>query len=124
VRGLPASVTVSGAGGTAFVVTLSNTSSVMVAPFDPASVIRRFPFAFGLPVLALALALSLWRATANKHPLEHVAVPVGLVLCLATCVLIGASRGGSAPRTNATLTIRGTSTGVSRSLPVDITVSH
>ena len=87
--------------------------------------IRSFPVTFGVLALTLilALALSLRRGMGNKQ-LLRLAVPVGLVVCLATCILVGACGGASAPPSNATLTITGTSNGVSRTLPVNITVNH
>lgn len=58
----PPSVAVSGASGTALVVSVSHTSSVLVVPFGEAPGIRTFPIVLGLLALTLILAQSLWRA--------------------------------------------------------------
>jgi hypothetical protein len=91
----PASVTVSAASGTAFVVSLSNTSSAVVLPFAEAPGIRSSPEAFGLLVLTLMLMLSLWGGMEKKQVLPHIAFRMGLVLCMATCILVCACGGGA-----------------------------
>jgi hypothetical protein len=49
---------------------------------------------------------------------------VGLAIFMATSLLVSGCGGGMAPPTNATLTITGTSGGLSRTLPLSLTVNH
>lgn len=81
-------------------------------PFAEAPGIRTFPDCARPPGAYLNTGAIAVEGTANKH----LPRPVGLILCLATCALVGVCGGGSAPPTNAN--------GVSRTLPVDITVNH
>jgi Beta-propeller repeat len=123
----PASAAVSGSTGAAFVVSVSNTSSVMLTPFERVPGIPRFPAAvfsaMGLLLLLLAWWLVRQSGLAGKR-LVRVAAPVALAACAATWLLVSGCGAGSAPPTNATLTITGTSSGVTRTLPVSITVNH
>ena len=86
--------------------------------------IGRFPVVFGVLALTLLLALIPSTGPGNKQLLQRIAFAAGLGLCLATCILVSSCGVGSTPPTNATLTITGTSAGVSRTLPVSITVNH
>ena len=121
----PASVGVSGSTGTAFVVSVSNTSRVMILPFGKAPGIPRFPAVFSaMALLLLLLAWLVRRSGLASKRLVRVAAPVALAVCSATWLLVSGCGGGSAPPTNATLTITGTSSGVTRTEPVSITVNH
>jgi hypothetical protein len=122
----PASVAVSGSNGAAFVVSLSNTSSVMILPFGKAPGIPRFLAVFS--VVALLLVLLAWwlvrQSSLASNRLVRVGAPVALAVSAATWLLVSGCGGGPAPPTNATLTITGTSNGVTRTEPVSITVNH
>jgi hypothetical protein len=122
----PASVALSGSTGTAFVVSLSNTSRVMILPFGKMPDIPRFPAVFS--AMALLFWLLAWwlvrRSGLASKRLVRVAAPVTLGVCAATWLLVSGCGGGSAPPTNATLTIAGASNGVTRTGPVTITVNH
>jgi hypothetical protein len=117
----PASVSVDGTAS-AFVVSLSNTSSSQVIPFVrlPGS-----PVMFGaLLIYLLAPMLIANRRLASKR-LVRAAVPVNLLLVfVGTCLSMSGCGGGSAPPTTTTLTITGTSSSVSRTLPINLTVNH
>lgn len=122
----PASVAVSGSTGAAFVVSVSNTSSVMILPFGKVPGTPRIPAVFSAMALLLSL-LACWlvrRSGLASSRLVQVAAPLALVVCAATWLLASGCGGGSAPPTNATLTITGTSSGVTRTEPVTITVNH
>jgi hypothetical protein len=117
----PASISVNGTAS-AFVVSLSNTSSSQVIPFV------RLP---GLPVVLGALVLLyllapmlIARRLASKH-LVRAAVPMNLLLLfIGTWLIMSGCGGGSTPPTMTTMTITGASSGVSRTLPVNLTVNH
>jgi Beta-propeller repeat/Abnormal spindle-like microcephaly-assoc'd, ASPM-SPD-2-Hydin len=117
----PASISVNGAAS-AFVVSLSNTSSSQVLPFVrlPGS-----PVMFGaLALLYLLAPMLIARRLASKH-LVRAAVPMNLLLLfIGTWLIMSGCGGGSAPPTNTTLTITGTSSSVSRTLPINLTVNH
>ncbi|HKF06061.1 MAG TPA: SBBP repeat-containing protein [Candidatus Sulfotelmatobacter sp.] len=119
----PASVAVNGATGSAFVVSLSNTSSAQVIPFVRP---HGSPVEFGALMLPYLLAplLIARRRLASKR-LGLATAPVCLLLVFtATLLIMTGCGGGSAPPTNTTLTITGTSSGVSRTLPINLTVNH
>ena len=119
----PASVTVNGATGSTFVVSLSNTSSVQVIPFVR---LTGSPIAFGAVVLLYLLAsmLTARRRLASQRLVRR-AAPISLLLVFtATWLIMSGCGGGAAPPTNATLTITGTSNSVSRTLPLSLTVNH
>jgi len=115
----PATVAVNGTSSSAFVVSVSNTSSALGIPFVRVPGIPGFPVAFGALVLLCLLAPFL---VARKR-IVRVAALVGLAVFVASLALSGCG-GGAAPPTNATLTITGTSSGVTRTLPVNITINH
>jgi hypothetical protein len=118
----PASISVNGTAS-AFVVSLSNTSSVRVIPFVRLPV---SPVEFGALVLPYLLASTLIvrKRIASKR-LGRAPAPVRLLLVfIATWLIMSGCGGGSAPPTNTTLTITGTSNGVSRTLPINLTVNH
>jgi hypothetical protein len=118
----PASISVNGAAS-AFVVSLSNTSSSQVIPFVrlPGS-----PVMFGALVLLYLLApMMIARRRLVSKRLVRSAVPVNLLLVfIGTWLIMSGCGGGSAPPTNTTLTITGTSSSVSRTLPISLTVNH
>ncbi len=122
----PASVAVSGSSGAAFVVSLSNTSSVMTLPFGKVPGIPRFPAVFG--VVGLLLSLLAWclvrQGGLAGRRLVRVAASAALAVCAAAWLLVSGCGGGPAPPTNATLTVAGTSYRVTRTQPVSITVNH
>ena len=119
----PASVTVIGATGSAFVVSLSNTSRAHVIPNVR---LPEFPMKFvalWLPYLLASLLIARRRRASKRA--GRATAPVGLLLVFTATWLIMTGCGGSAaPPTNTTLTITGTSSGVSRTLPVSLTVNH
>ena len=117
----PASISVNGTAS-AFVVSLSNTSSSQVIPIVrlPGS-----PVLFGPLVLLYLLApmLIAMRRLASKRLVR--AVPASLLMVfIGTWLIMSGCGGGSAPPTTTTLTITGTSSSVSRTLPVNLTVNH
>ena len=121
----PASVAVSGATASAFVVSLANTSNVHVIPFVHVPGIPRFPVVFGALVLLYLLAsMLIARSGLASKRLVRVAAPVSLAVFTAIWLVISGCGGGAAPPTNTTLTITGTSSGVTRTLPVNVTVNH
>jgi len=118
----PASITVNGAAS-AFVVSLSNTSSSQVIPFVR---LPRSPFEFGA-LLLLYLSASMLiarRRLASKRLVQAAASMSLLLMFTATFFIMSGCGGGAAPPTKATLTITGTSSGVSRTLPLSLTVNH
>ena len=121
----PASVAVSGATASAFVVSLANTSNVQVIPFVYLPGIPGFPVVFGALVLLYLLAsMLIARSGLASKRLVRVAAPVSLAVFTAIWLVISGCGGGAAPPTNATLTITGTSSGLTRTLPVNVTVNH
>jgi hypothetical protein len=119
----PASIMVNGATGSAFVVSLSNTSSAQVIPFVR---LPGFPVEFGalgLPYMLVSLLIARRRLASKR--LGRATTPVSLLLVFtATCLIMSGCGGSATPPTNATLTITGTSSGVSRTLPVSLTINH
>jgi hypothetical protein len=79
-------------------------------------------------VVALLLVLLAWwlvrQSSLASNRLVRVGAPVALAVSAATWLLVSGCGGGPAPPTNATLTITGTSNGVTRTEPVSITVNH
>jgi len=121
----PATVAVNGTSGSAFVVSVSNTSHVWVIPLIHVPGIPGFPVAFGaLALLCLFASLLIARSGLASKLIVRVAAPVGLAVFAATWLAISGCGGRPAPPTNATLTITGTSSSVTRTLPVNITVNH
>jgi hypothetical protein len=121
----PASVAVSGATASAFVVSLANTSNVQVIPFVYLPGIPGFPVVFGALVLLYLLAsMLIARSGLASKRLVRVAAPVSLAVFTAIWLVISGCGGGAAPPTNATVTITGTSSGLTRTLPVNVTVNH
>ena len=121
----PTTVTVNGATASAFVVSLSNTSSVRVIPFVHVPGIPGFPVVFGgLVLLYLLASMLIARSGLASKRLVRMAVSVSLAVFTAIWLVISGCGGGAAPPTNATLTIAGTSSSVTRTLPVNVTVNH
>jgi hypothetical protein len=121
----PASVTVNGSTGSAFMVTVSNTSSAVLIPFGFGPSAPRVTVAIAAlaPLFLLASTLILPTNLSQKRP-ARVVTTVGLAIFLATWLLVSGCGGGAAPPTNATLTITGTSGGLNRTLPLSLTVNH
>src|SRR5215469_4781331 len=93
----PASVTVNGATGSTFVVSLSNTSSVQVTPFVR---LTGSPIAFGAVVLLYLLAsmLTARRRLASQRLVRR-AAPISLLLVFtATWLIMSGCGGGAAPQ--------------------------
>jgi hypothetical protein len=117
----PASVSVNGTAS-AFVVSLSNTASSQVIPFvrPPGS-----PVVFGALLLYLLAPMLIAKRRLASKRLVRVAVPVNLLLVfIGTWLIMSGCGGGSAPPTTTTLTITGTSSSVSRTLPINLTINH
>jgi hypothetical protein len=118
-----ASVPLNGSSSYAFVVTVSNTSNVMVMP------LIQMPYTPAAPMVSTTLALFLILAaililrsdSASNHR-RRVLAPALVVLLLG--VLYASACGGGRPPTNATLTVTGASGGVSRTLSLNLTVNH
>jgi hypothetical protein len=117
----PASISLNGTAS-AFLVSLSNTSSSQVIPFVrlPGS-----PVMFGALLLYLLAPMLISRRKLASKGLVRAAVPVNLLLVfIGTWLIMSGCGGGSAPPTTTTLTITGTSSSVSRTLPINLTVNH
>jgi len=98
---------------------------VWVIPLIHVPGIPGFPVAFGaLALLCLFASLLIARSGLASKLIVRVAAPVGLAVFAATWLAISGCGGRPAPPTNATLTITGTSSSVTRTLPVNITVNH
>jgi hypothetical protein len=121
----PASLTVSGSTGSAFMVTVSNTSRAVLFPFVHGPGASRFPAAVAalVPLFLLASIFTLRINLSHRRPVRVVAT-VGLVIFMGTWLLANGCGGGPAPPTNATLTIAGTSGGLSRTVQLTLTVNH
>jgi hypothetical protein len=123
----PASVSANGPSGNGFVVTVSNTATAMVMPS------LRMPREPAWPAasVVLALLLILAAAAAQRSGLAgnhrcRVLAP-GLAVLLLGLVYANGCGGGSPPvqpPTNATLTITGVSSSVSRTVSLGLTVNH
>jgi len=119
----PASVPLNGSSSYAFVVTVSNTSNVMVMP------LIQMPYTPAAPMVSTTLALFLilaailiLRADSASNHRRRVLAPALVVLLVG--VLYASACGGGRPPTNATLTVTGASGGVSRTLSLNLTVNH
>jgi hypothetical protein len=87
-------------------------------PFVRVPGIPGFPVAIGALLFLFASLLVARSGLASKRIAR-----VGLAVFAASLAISGCG-GGAAPPTKATLTITGTSSGVTRTLPVSITVNH
>lgn len=121
----PASVTVNGSTGSAFMVIVSNTSNARLVPFVFGPNAPKYPVAVAalVPLFLLASKLILRINLSQRRPVRVVAT-VGLAIFTATWLLVSGCGGGAAPPTNATLTITGASSGLNRTLPLSLTVNH
>jgi hypothetical protein len=121
----PQSVTLNGSTGSGFMVTVSNTSSAALLPFVHGPGASRFPVAVVAlaPFFLLGSMLTL-RVNLSRRLSVRVVTTVGLAIFMAMWLLAIGCGGGAAPPTNATLTIAGTSGGLTRSLPLSLTVDH
>jgi hypothetical protein len=78
----------------------------------------------GLVLLYLLASMLIARSGLASKRLVRMAVSVSLAVFTAIWLVISGCGGGAAPPTNATLTIAGTSSSVTRTLPVNVTVNH
>jgi hypothetical protein len=124
----PASVSPNGPSSYAFAVTVSNTSNVMVT--TPLQMPRTpmLPRAYtALALLSILAAMLVLRgAPSNNHP-GRVLAPALAVLVLGLLCSSGCGGGGGPTiklPTNATLTITAASSGVNRTLSLNLTVNH
>ena len=110
-------------GSYAFVVTVSNTSNVLVAPplqmpFNPELLMSYTALAL---LFLLAVMLILRAGFASNAP-RRVLAPAMAILILSLVYASGC--GGGRPPSNATLTITGVSVSVSRTASLSLTVNH
>lgn len=124
----PASVPAAGSASYAFTVTVGNTSNVMLVPQAPFRGIPGLPSGFVLMVFPILLFV-IWVARPGHRYARRLLVPAMAVLFF--CVLYSAGCGGGTgggggpqPPTNAVLKITGTSSGVNRSVNLNLTVTH
>jgi len=114
----------------AFTVTVSNTANVMLMPQPHFRPVPRVPSSYALLLLPLLL-FAFWTARhgANHSYARRVLVPAMAVLLIgvlysAGCTGGGGGGGGHQPPTNAVLKVTGTSSGVNRSVNLNLTVNH
>jgi hypothetical protein len=125
----PASVPPNGSTSYAFAVTVGNTSGAMAPthlqlPRTPALPVAYAALAFLVVLLILAVRL-IQRAYFFGNYLLPARLPALAVLLLCIWCITGCNGGATVqPPTNATLTIVGTSGGVSRTLSLGLTVNH
>jgi len=120
----PATLALNGTSGSAFLVSVSNTSSAAGIPFVRLPGIPGFPVAFGaLVLLCLFVPLLVARSDFASKRIIRVGALIGLAIFAASSGLSGCG-GGSKPPTNATLTITGTASGITHTLPVNLTINH
>ena len=125
----PTSVPPNGTSNYSFILTVSNTSGVAVAPFRlPHGTIRPRALPIGLLVLMLVFALTLLtRSSFSVRQRRYALASVlGLLLyCLAYSTGCSGSGGASNQKqpVNATLTITGSSSSVSHNLSLSLTVN-
>ena len=123
-----ASVPPSGSQSYAFVVTVNNTSNVMVTPPLQMPRTPMLPMAYtALALLSILAAMLILRAGLASNLPRRVLAPALAVLILGLLYSSGCSGGGGPtvkPPTNATLTITATSSGVNRTLSLNLTVNH
>jgi hypothetical protein len=125
----PASVPPVGSASYAFTVTVGNTANVMLVPQPPFRGIPGAPSNYALLTLAIAFALWTARPGVSRSYARRVLVPAMAVLMF--CVLYsagcgggGGGGGGTPPPTNAVLKVTGTSSGVNRTVNLNLTVNH
>jgi hypothetical protein len=123
----PASVPAAGSASYAFTVTVGNTSNVMLLPQTH---FRYIPGAWNRNSLMFfpILIFALWAA---RRGTSHLLARRQLVLKSAVlffCMLYGAGCGGGSssiqPPTNAVLKVTGTSSGVNRTVNLNLTINH
>ena len=126
----PALVPPNGSSSYAFTVTINNTSSVMTLPLTTRPNAPQWPtvrfvsplfMIFGMMVMLAGLVVAQTRR-------QRVPMPAFAVLLLGFLCACGCGGGGSGttvrPPTSATITVTGTSGGVSRTLHLSLTVNH
>jgi len=122
-----ASVPPAGSSSYAFTVTVGNTANVMLVP---QSHFRGTPGASSsYALLIFSMLLVLWAASHGKTSSYARRVLVPAMAVLFFCVLYsagcgGGGGGGPQPPTNAVLKVTGTSSGVSRTVNLNLTVTH
>jgi len=123
----PASVPAAGSASYAFTVTVGNTSNVMLVPqtrfrYTPAA--RNSYALMFFPILLFVLWTA--RPGSSHHHARRQLAPTMALLFL--CMLYGAGCGGGGgatqPPTKAVLKVTGTSSGVNRSINLNLTVNH
>ena len=125
----PASVPPAGSASYAFTVTVSNTANVMLVPKPHFRGIPGVRNSYGLLVLPMLL-FAFWslRSRASNSYARRVLVPAMAVLffCLLYSTGCGGGGGGGGPQppTNAVLKVTGTSSGVNRTVNLNLTVNH
>ena len=126
----PASIPASGSGSYAFTVTVGNTSNVMLVPQTHFRYIPGARNSYALMFFP-SLLFVLWAARpgSSHHHARRQLVPTMALLFF--CMLYGAGcggggggGGGTQPPTNAVLKLTGTSSGVNRSINLNLTVNH
>jgi hypothetical protein len=128
---MPSSVPPNGSSSYAFVVTVGNTSNVMLMPQVRLPRTRALPMAYpALAMLFILLSAMLFMksiVSAGKQ-LRPILLPAFCVLLLVVMCSSGCGGGGGGPTppppTNATLTITGASGGINRTLSLKLTVTH
>jgi hypothetical protein len=115
----------------AFTVTVSNTAYVVVPPWPQFQGRPILPaLRIALPLFVALLMVLFWRnAVAEKRParalLPTLAVFLFGVMFIYGCgSYSGGGGGGTKPPTNATLTVTGSSGGVSRTVTLSLTINH
>lgn len=125
----PASVPPAGSASYAFTVTVGNTANVMLVP-QPFLRVPGLPTSYVFLIFPVLL-LAYWTARGRSERIaRRCLVPAMAVLFL--CVLYsagcggggGGGGGGPQPPTNAVLKVTGTSSGVNRTVNVNLTVTH
>lgn len=125
----PASVPAAGSASYAFSVAVGNTSNVMLVPQTPFRGVPGLPNAFsliGFPILLFVIWMA--RPGAKHCYARRLLVPAmaGLLFCVLYSAGCGGGSGGGGPQppTNAVLKITGASSGVNRTLSLNLTVNH
>jgi hypothetical protein len=128
----PASVPPAGSANYAFTVTVSNTANVMLVPQPYFRGIPGMPNSYALLIFPMLLFV-LWAVSHGRTSSYARRVLVPAMAILFFCVLYSAGCGGGSgggggggpqPPTNAVLKVTGTSSGVNRTVNLNLTVNH
>ncbi len=123
----PASVPPNGSSSYAFTLTVNNTATAMTRPIMDRPAPQWATARFMSPLLPTFVVILLLAGLAMAQRCrQHVLVPTLAVFLLSIVPLTGCGGGGPnvRPPTNATITVTGTSSGVTRTLSLSITVNH